>query len=177
MWFPGIDTDNKPGWRKLEIKQQIFDPAVRDNLYSVNDGFAQGGVRHSFDDINCLVFPDGFRSHFDRDFSKGYYSTVAASGVDTMPPVGSVPQFMHEMATSGASSATNLNAQYFANTTYAFSNKQTESLDTVEELAVSRGHQMPKDQLHAWKVMGYPFNRQWKQVIGATTGHGVGFVQ
>jgi hypothetical protein len=166
LWVPVITPSFSFAWKCLEAPDQLFEPTSAENLWSTHDAFVHGGVRHGFDDNKTLMFPDGSFCPMDPDAQAGYRVHLVVGGDGGPPPLSMIPKHFTHFSQSGPRGSASTNSAYLGST---LSEK-----DPVEDVFnESQPQILSKSELRAWRLMGFPFNRQWKAAVTQTTEHGL----
>ena len=167
LWLPVLSPAQMVGWKSITMPNQLFEPKSRECLYSTHDGFAHGGVRHGFDDEKTILFPDGSRSPMHPDARNGYRIHVVVGGDGEPPPLSMIPSWVHSSRLSAVKCAQRDENQtgYVA---HSKSQLPIEAVDSDVHPSV-----LSKSELRAWRLMGFPFNRQWKAAVSKTIDHGL----
>ena len=160
MWIPTVHPSRAPTWHNVVLKNQLYQRKATINLFSTNAVDNQGAVpfltRHS----HCIVFRDGGVAPL-APVAEGLFLQVVFAPPDACPPDSLIPSHVTERDV------------------FALCRRVAPSLSGAHALAVAplrSSAQVPKlneSELNAWRMMGFPFNRQWRWAYDATIDHGL----
>ena len=165
MWAAAINPETgAKEWRNVALPGQIYSPVAKQSLFAT-EAAKHAGIGN-FVDQRCLVLPGGWVVPFLRS-SEGLFIDVVFARPDDPPPLNSLPDVrlspdhlaaLNMWRSLGSSSAAN----------------QTSLLRSQSVPVSTQMMRMPvltDSEMHMWRVMGFPFNRQWRWAYSATTGH------
>jgi hypothetical protein len=151
-------------WRRVIVADVHVVPESDVMLYSPSAMFEQHAVRHLFDDVNELIFPDGARVPFVRDEGGSYTIEVAFEGgltarVGVMPP-RPTNQLKSQVAECTAC----------GDTGYV---KGEPCWYCQEQSSPTRARQPTSRQLLLHRRLGFPYSAQWRHVPAQLCDSGV----
>ena len=171
MWLPAINVvTGEKAWRNITLLGQLCQPTADCNLLSVEACQQQGMV--SYFDQHCSTLPGGWITPFSNG---SFYLDVVYAPSSTTPPRSLLP------ATLVISENMKLAYKFwelteiFRGNTTPLSNLAVRGNNqTVGASAgLARAPTLTPEETQAWRVQGFPFNKQWLWSYEATTGHGL----
>ena len=82
------------------------------------------------------------------------------------PPLSMIPKHFTHFSHSGPRGSASTNSAYLGSTV-------SEKNPVEDVFNESQPQILSKSELRAWRLMGFPFNRQWKAAVTQTTEHGL----
>ena len=163
MWIPMVHKTQGRQWRHVRLHNQLYQKSATTDLFSTHELDSMGAVPFLTRRSHCIVFHDGWIAPLSPETS-GLYLQVVLSTDSSMPPLMSlIPDWLSYRDVFDVCTDV-------APTLSSFGQHGKTSL-------TSQSHsQMPKlssSELNVWRMMGFPFNRQWRWAYDSTTDHGL----
>ena len=169
MWVPVVHKTLGKRWKHVLIPDQLFHRTAQHSLFSTH---LADTVLHATPfltrNTHCLVFEDGWVAPFSPDCT-GIFMQVVYASADSPPPLTCLPSHCAYRSIHDAC--------VLASTTLASSHAL--AAHCPPDLATARSPpsphvpQLSDDELRVWRMMGFPFNRQWRWAYDSTLGHGL----
>ena len=162
MWLPVVRPGTKERkWFHLSMADQIYQKNASTMLFSTQAIDLLGHVPFLTRYANCIVLADGWVAPLSPD-ERGYYLDVVFAPATSPPSLSLMPHHVQarEVHTFCVEVAPRLSRQP----------------SSQQALTAAPRPQVPAltdAELRAWRMMGFPFNRQWRWAYDATTGHGL----
>ena len=199
MWVPVVHKTLGKKWKHVLLPDQLFHRTAQHSLFSTH---LADTVLHATPfltrNTHCLVFDDGWVAPFSPDctgiFMQVVYAPASSPPPETCLPPHCVHRPVHDTCVVAAASLTSSHAlaayrppvpaaAYDAAVHRRAAGIVLDSDEPVLSHAVSRGvarssptphvPQLSDDELRVWRMMGFPFNRQWRWAYDSTLGHGL----
>ena len=171
MWVPTVHPIHGVKWRHARLRRQLHSPRAGQSLFSTAAAVDQlHAVPFLTRHTHCLVFEDGWVAPFDpRD--DGIFLRVVFAPESSPPAISALPAHcLHRPIFDVCSSVVvpllgPLVSQHcvsFDGTPHVASGAIAPQVPTLSA-----------SELRAWRMMGFPFNRQWRWAYDATCDHGL----
>ena len=166
MWLPAYDfTTSSPTWEQVVIEHQLLAENASQTLWSTHAG-RRVGVRHYIDE-RAMVLSNGtvvpFSPRPDGYFVMAVYSKEKPSDRFLPDYCGPAPQLraVHRM---------------WLQTTGSFVTAVAYPMNQSVPASVKLGScpKLSAKEMHVWRMMGFPFDSQWKRAVSGSSGHGLG---
>lgn len=202
MWIPVVHQAHGAQWKHVILPNQLYHRKAEQSLFSthVADTILQATpflTRHT----HCLVFSDGWVAPLAPDCS-GIFMHVVYAPAGSPPPASLLPSHcvhrpIHDLCVAASATLTPAHARalaarpppvpagaYDAAVQRRAAGIILDSDEVVLSHGVSRGvsndvktmshiPQLSEAELRVWRMMGFPFNRQWRWAYDATLDHGL----
>ena len=169
MWVQAFHPDaDTAAWRHISLAGQLHDVSATQSLYSTFSGQAAG--IHHFVDQRCIILPGGWVVPFSSRKDGFYMEVVYGSALAPPPsPCALAPRLTPLQHSAyqiycllvGPSLALRADSVRGRGQSHVVSKKML------------RMPQLSPEEDRIWKMMGCPFNKQWRWSFDATTGHGL----
>ena len=198
MWVPVVHKTLGTRWKHVVLPDQLYHRTAQHSLLSTH--LADTALRATpflTRATHCLVFDDGWIAPFSPDCT-GIFMQVVYAPADS-PPSQSLPPHciyrpIHDACVVASTTLASPHAltarpppvpaaEYDAAMQRRTSGIYLDSDDPILSHAVSRGvarsspaphvPQLSDNELRVWRMMGFPFNRQWRWAYDSTLGHGL----
>ena len=159
LWVPVVHPTEPPRWSNVVLRNQLYQKGACTNLFSTRELDALRAVPFLTKHAHCIVLNDGWVAPLSPDPS-GIYLHVVFSPPLQPPSPSLLPEYLKFRDVFGICQQV---APYLLGPAAAFSVPQSPT-------------HMPKltsEELTAWRMMGFPFNRQWRWAYDSTLGHGL----
>lgn len=166
LWFPVVHREHGVKWRHAYIRHQLYSPRASQSLFSTHVAEHQLNAvpiltRHA----HCMVFSDGWVAPFPHR-TDGIFLDVVFAPADEPPDVSALPSHCLYRPVFGdcASVVPRLLGPLLG------------ALPPMDDNVGAIAPQIPRltlTELQVWRLMGFPFNRQWRWAFDATLDHGL----
>ena len=161
MWLPAVHPEHGRKWQNKVLDKQLYQRAAQQSLYAPR-AMSERYSSVTFPEHRCIVFPDGWVVPFSSR-QDGYFVDAVFAPSDQPPSEELLPADCILNATHLRCSAFCFQASV-CNKTYGA---------PAKEGGIAGFPQLTAQELHMWRLMGFPFNRQWRWAFDGTTDHGL----
>ena len=160
VWIPVVRPTDSPSWFNLVLTNQLYQRKATVNLFSTNAIDALQAVPFLTRHAHCIVFRDGWVAPL-APTSGGIYLSVIFAPPTARPPDSLIPSHVLERDI------------FRVCRQVAPSLCGTSAMAVPPLTATSHVPKLTDVELTAWRMMGFPFNRQWRWAYDATVDHGL----
>ena len=174
FWMPAIKlATGERSWYCVKLDDQILMPSVPQDLYAPQAAFVQCGIRHYLEPpFSCLLLPSGWVAPLTTLDGNGCFLHVVYSSLSSPPPLSAFPVGLPQSVTLAWT-------QLFRMCLHLPSPGVLSPAPLPGAQLVAVGNStltnvtLSDRELHLWRVMGFPFDKQWKWSCRHSTGHSV----
>ena len=160
LWIPVVRPSDSPSWVNLVLTNQLYQRKAAVTLFSTNALDTLHAVPFLTRHAHCIVFRDGCVAPLSPT-SGGIFLGVVFAPPSAKPPDSLVPSYVVERDVFRV-------CRQIAPSLCGASAMAVPPLTSVSHIP-----NLSEDELSVWRMMGFPFNRQWRWAYDATEDHGL----
>ena len=176
MWIPMVHPTLGSVWRHRRLHRQLYSPNATQTLFSTHVAATQlRAVPFLTQHAHCMAFDDGWIAPF-APVSEGIFLRVIFAPADRPPDPSLLPSYCSYRAIFVSCSRVTPLLLGDPSSDSGAVQEGASAGSGISNASVAVAPQMPTlttAELHAWRLMGFPFNRQWRWAYDATRDHGL----